>query len=40
MRRIHKEKQENLLESNIDGIYTAKEFSWKNSAEKFIKGLE
>ena len=23
-----------------DGIYTAKEFSWKNSAEKFIKGLE
>ena len=40
MRSIHKQKQEGSLEPNIDGIYTAKEFSWKNSAEKFIKGLE
>ena len=40
MRLIHRQKQNGSLGSNIDGIYTAKEFSWKNSAEKFIKGLE
>lgn len=40
MRAIHTLKQEGNLETNIDGIYTAKEFSWENSAKKFIKGLE
>ena len=40
MRAVHQLKQEGSLETNIDGIYTAKEFSWENSAKKFIKGLE
>ena len=40
MRFVHSQKQDGSLESNIDGIYTAKEFYWKNSAEKYIKGLE
>ena len=40
MRAIHTLKQEGNLQTNIDGIYTAKEFSWENSAKKFIKGLE
>ncbi len=40
MRVIHGKKQDGSLGRNTDGIYTAKKFSWKNSAEKFIKGLE
>ena len=35
MRKIHKNKQEGDLPQNIEGIKTAKQFSWQNSAKKF-----
>ena len=35
MRKIHRIKQEGDLPQNIEGIKTARQFSWQNSAKKF-----
>tara|TARA_B100000131_G_scaffold322226_1_gene375480 strand:- start:673 stop:1731 length:1059 start_codon:yes stop_codon:yes gene_type:complete len=40
MKIIHTQKQSGVLSQNMDGIETAKKFSWKNSAKKFLEGLE
>ena len=40
MKIVHTQKQSGVLSQNMDGIETAKKFSWKNSAKKFLEGLE
>ncbi len=40
MRSVHKEKQQGLQHQNIDGINTSREFSWENSAKKFLDALK
>ena len=40
MREVHKQKKEGDLAQNSDGIITANEFSWENSAKKFVEAIE
>lgn len=40
MRDIHNKKQSGDLGQNQDGIITATEFSWENSAKKFLEAIE
>ena len=40
MREVHKQKKEGDLVQNSDGIITANEFSWENSAKKFVEAIE
>ena len=40
MRKVHSEKQSGSLPQNVDGICTAREFSWENSAKKFANALK
>jgi glycosyltransferase involved in cell wall biosynthesis len=39
MRNTHELKKKGDLNSNVSGIKTAEDFSWNNSAQKFMKGL-
>lgn len=39
MRRVHRAKMENKLETNWAGIETAKTFSWDNTVKKILEGL-
>lgn len=40
LKKIHRDKQLGIPPSNEDGIATAKRFSWENTAQQIIKGLE
>ena len=40
MRTVHAMKKSGSLGQNTDGIYTSREFSWENSAKKFLDGLK
>lgn len=40
MRTVHAMKKSGSLVQNTDGIYTSREFSWENSAKKFLDGLK
>lgn len=36
MRKVHAEKQQGSLKLNLEGVETAKKFSWKNSVEEIV----
>lgn len=40
MRNIHERKQSGMLGLNIEGLETAKNFTWKHSAQKLVEVLE
>ena len=40
MKEIHELKQKDNLRINREGIETAKQFSWSNSAAKIVEALE
>lgn len=40
LREVHRLKQTGQLGRNLAGIETSKQFSWQNSADAFVKGLQ
>ena len=36
MRKVHAEKQQGELKLNLEGVETAKKFSWQNSVEEIV----
>lgn len=39
MRDVHKRKQANDLSPNVDGVFTANKYSWKNTAKEIINAI-